>query len=58
MAGLLSTLQHRLNDPSIPWKTVVAVSVLAGEAFEGYVGCVAGSQTRCWACPRGLRELT
>lgn len=45
MAGLLSTLQHRLDDPSIPWKTVVAVSVLAGELFEGYVGCVAGSQT-------------
>ncbi|GAA5890146.1 hypothetical protein JCM8208_002715 [Rhodotorula glutinis] len=38
MASLLSTLQHRLDDPSIPWKTVVAVSVLAGELFEGYVG--------------------
>ncbi|TNY21705.1 putative CAAX prenyl protease [Rhodotorula diobovata] len=36
--SLLHSLQDRLADPAIPWKTVVASSVLAGELFEAWVG--------------------
>ncbi|BGP36946.1 zinc metalloprotease [Rhodotorula kratochvilovae] len=38
MAGLLQSLQERLADPSIPWKTAILASVVVGELFESWVG--------------------
>ncbi|GAA6000400.1 zinc metalloprotease [Rhodotorula paludigena] len=38
MADLLYTLRDRLQDPAIPWKTVLVGSVAASEVFETYIG--------------------
>ncbi|GAA5980316.1 hypothetical protein JCM10908_001613 [Rhodotorula pacifica] len=38
MASVLQRLQHTLQDPSIPWKTVLLASIGAKEVFETYVG--------------------